>query len=116
MYITDKIREFVHFIKEARVLRHVDAEKVEYYEDTINGVVAEQDILIDGESVKKSLEAKKKYIEAYAQKERIRREKKVKKGEKKGQPLGADAIKVLRDAEERKRFEGFCHIRELQGR
>ena len=115
MFLADWISKLNRFRKEFLVLRRID-DDTEYSEEVINGSLAEQNILIAGESVKTSLEAKRKYIEAYAEKERRKREKKVARANRKGKPLDAEAVKILRDAEYKKRFEAFCHIRNLHGR
>ena len=115
MFVLEKIAEFIDFMKEARVLHRIDG-KTEYDVYSINGEIAEQNIFIDGESVKTSLKAKERYIEAYAEKERLFREKAVAKAEKKGKPLSAEAVKILRDEEDKKRFEAYRHIWDLRGR
>ena len=114
MFIFEKIVEFIDFMKEARVLRRIDG-KAEYDVNSINGGIVEQNIFIDGESVKTSLRAKQKYIEAYTEKERLIRERAVAKAERKGNPLSGEAVKILRDTEDKKRFEAYRHIRNLRG-
>ena len=115
MGIFDFICKIIRFKKESDVIRRIKG-KAEYCERTLNDDVVEQDVIIDGESVKTSLNAKLKYIEAYAEKERLKREKEVAKADKKGKPLSVQEVKEMRDTEEKKRFEAFKHIRNFYGR
>jgi len=115
MIFWDLLKKRKRFKKENEILSRIDG-CTEYCEDCINGVIVEQNVFINGESVKTSLEAKRKYIEAYAAKERLKRERAMIKLNKKGQRLNPDIVRKLCGAEEQKRFEGFKHIKEMQGR
>ena len=115
MILWDLLNKRKRFKKENEILSRIDG-CTEYCENCINGVFVEQNVCINGESVKTSLEARRKYIEAYAAEERLKRERAAVKLTQKGQLLSPDVIRKLCDAEDKKRFEALKHIKEMPGR
>ena len=105
MSLLDKLEKLFRFHKQNKILDKAEARTTEYKEHYINGDLVQTDILIDGESVAESLNAKKKYLDAASSDARKKREKIIAKAEKRHQPLSKGEIMVLRKEEEKKRLE-----------
>lgn len=116
MSLIETLKKKARFRAERKVLDNADAKDTEYTERYINGYLVEQDAYIDGESVKDSLEAKGKYIDAASKAEREKREKAVAKADRRGKPLSKEEVMALRAAEEKKRFEAQKRIKNFIGR
>lgn len=108
MSFLDTLQKWARFYSEAKILKRVPQETT-YTEEKVNGELQNQDILIDGESVKESLSAKEAYILAATQKERKMRGKEAKN-------LSTDEVMKLREKEEKARFAAHYHIKHLEGR
>ena len=109
-------KKWIRFWKEEKVLSRIDAQKTTYTEETVNGFIGFEDVLIDGKSVKTSLEAKAEYINAASEKERKARERAVAKAARAGKPLSSNVVMALRRLEEKKRLEAYKHIKAMLGR
>ena len=114
MGFIDKLKKYIRFRKQEQILNNADARNTEYIEHAINGKLVRQDVFIDGESVTESLDAKEKYVDAAALKERKNREEEVAKAEKQGRPLTKDQVIDLRKTEEQKRLETAQAVRLMQ--
>lgn len=107
-------RKMLRFRSEKKILNRIK-QATTYVETEHNGDVVFQDILINKESVKTSLTAKKTYLAAAAQQETRRLNTMTVKAERAGKPLPAQEIMQIRRAMERKRFEANRHIKYLCG-